>query len=91
MRDAYLVAHIYIFFVLTLWDYLTQAVYALPHFMLGIYSMTVSQSSKEKQVLPDPRYKRLHHINNLRKRRLGTIMHQSHSSSNLPALFLMSI
>ena len=50
------------FFVLTLWDYLTQrashnTVYALHRFMLCIYCM--SRSCKGKRVLPDPWHKRL--------------------------------
>ena len=74
-----------------------NTVYTLHRFMLGIYSMTLSQSCKGKRVLPNPRHKRLWHINNLCKRKLGTIMlrvqsryflwppHQSRSSSNLQA------
>ena len=72
-------------------------VYTLHRFMLGIYCMTVSRSCKGKRVLPNPRHKRLWHINNLWKRKLGTIMfhvqsryflwplHQSRSSSNVQA------
>ena len=51
-----------------------NTVYTLHRFMLGIYCMTVSQSCKGKRVLPNPRHKRLRHINNLCKRKLGTIM-----------------
>ena len=111
--DAYLVAHQFTFFCsnfVVLFDAGGQShntVYPLPRFMLGIYCMTVSRSCKGKRVLPNPRHKRLQHINNLCKRRLGTIMlrlqsdlqsryflwpmHQSCSSSNLQALFLTSI
>ena len=81
MGDAYLVAHIYIFFGLTLWDYLTQGGSHTKRFTLFIVlclvstvSMTVSRSCKGKRVFPNPRHKRLRHMNNLRKRRLGTIM-----------------
>ena len=48
-----------------------NTVYALHRFMIGIYCMTVSRSCKGKRVLPNPWHKRLRHINNLRKRRLG--------------------
>ena len=52
-----------------------NTVYTLHRFMLGIYCMTVSQSCiKGKRVLPNPWHKRLRHINNLCKRKLGTIM-----------------
>ena len=81
MGDAYLVAHIYILFVLTLWDYLTQGASHTKQFTLFIVlclvstvSMTVGGSCKGKRVLPSPRHKRSWHINNLHKRRLGTIM-----------------
>ena len=47
--------------------------------MLGIYCMTVSRSCKGKRVWPNPWHKRLRHINNLRKRRLSTIMLRSRS------------
>ena len=56
-----------------------NTIYALHRFMLGIYCMTVSRSCKGKRVLPNPWHKRLRHINNLRKRRLSTIMLRSRS------------
>ena len=69
------------FFGLTLWDYLTQGASHTKRFTLFIVlclvstvSMTVSWSYKGKRVFPNPRHKRLRHMNNLRKRRLGTIM-----------------
>ena len=65
-----------------------NAVYALHHFMLGIYCMTVGRSCKGKRVLPNPWHKRLRHINNLRKRRLGTIMLRSQSDSQCSGCFL---
>ena len=70
------------FFVLTLWDYFTQGAshtrtkrFTLLIVLCLVYtvSMTVSGSCKGKRVLPNPRHKRLRHMNNLRKRRLGTI------------------
>ena len=43
--------------------------------LVSTVSMTVSGSCKGKRVLPNPRHKRLRHMNtDLRKRRLGTIM-----------------
>ena len=54
-----------------------NTVYALHRFMRGIYCMTVSRSCKSKRILPNPWHKGLRHINNLRKRRLGTIMLRS--------------
>ena len=51
-----------------------NTVYTLHRFMFGIYCMTVSQSCKGKRVLPNPWQKRLQHINNLCKRKVGTIM-----------------
>ena len=82
MGDAYLVAHIYIFLVLTLWDDLMQGASHTKRFTLFIVlclvstvSMTLRGSCKGKRVLPNPRRKRLRHMNtDLRKRRLGTIM-----------------
>ena len=77
----------------------SQNTVTLHRFMLGIYCLTVSRSCTGKRVLPNPRHKRLRHINNLCKRKLGTIMfpvqsryflwplHQSRYSSNLQALF----
>ena len=72
------------FFVLTLWDYFTQGAshtrtkrFTLLIVLCLVYtvSMTVSGSCKGKRVLPNPRHKRLRHMNtDLRKRRLGTIM-----------------
>ena len=69
------------FFGLTLWDYLSQGASHTKRFTLFIVlclvstvSMTVSWASKGKRVFPNPRHKRLRHMNNLRKRRLGTIM-----------------
>ena len=56
-----------------------NTVYTLHRFMLGIYCMTVSRSCKGKRVLPNPWHKRLRHIDNLRQRRLGTIMLRSQS------------
>ena len=56
-----------------------NTIYALHRFMLGIYCMTVNRSCKGKRVLPNPWHKRLRHINNLRKRRLSTIMLRSQS------------
>ena len=56
-----------------------NTIYALHRFMLGIYCMTVSRSCKGKRVWPNPWHKRLRHINNLRKRRLSTIMLRSRS------------
>ena len=56
-----------------------NTVYALHRFMLGIYCMTVGRSCKGKRVLPNRWHKRLRHINNLRKRRLRTIMLVSQS------------
>ena len=50
-----------------------NTVYTLHRFMLGIYCMTVSQSCKGKRVLPNPWQKRLQHINNLCKRKVGII------------------
>ena len=104
MGEAYLVAHIYIFLVLTLWDYLMQGASHTKRFTLFIVlclvstvSMTVSGPCKGKREMPNPRHKRLQHMNtDLLKRRLGTIMslsplHQSRSSSNLQTIFLMSI
>ena len=93
MRVSYLVAHIYIFFsnFVGLFDAEGQShntVYALHRFMLGIYCMTVSRSCKGKRVLPNPWHKRLRHINNLRKRRLGTIMLRSQSDSQSRGCFL---
>ena len=78
-KSLYFVAHIYTFLfqLCGLFDAGSQSqntVYTLHCFMLGIYCMTVSRSSKGKRVLTNPRNKRLRHINNLRKRRLGTIM-----------------
>ena len=58
-----------------------NTVYALHLFMLGIYCMTASRSCKGKRVLPNPWHKRLRHINNLGKRRLGTIMLRTQSDS----------
>ena len=82
MGEAYLVAHIYIFSVLTLWDYLMQGASHTKRFTLFIVlclvstvSMTVSGSCKGKREMPNPRHKKLRHTNtDLRKRRLGTIM-----------------
>ena len=82
MGEAYLVAHIYIFLVLTLWDYLMQGVSHTKRFTLFIvlclvstFSMTVSGSCKGKREMPNPRHKRLQRMNtDLRRRRLGTIM-----------------
>ena len=54
-----------------------NTVYALHRFMLGIYCMTLSRSCKGKRVLPNPWHKGLRHINNLRKRKLGTILPRS--------------
>ena len=65
-----------------------NTVYALHHFMLGIYCMTVGRSCKGKRVLPNPWHKRLRHINNLRKRRLGTITLRSQSDSQSRGCFL---
>ena len=65
-----------------------NTVYALHRFMIGIYCMTVSRSCKGKRVLPNPWHKRLRHINNLRKRRLGTIMLRSQSDSQSRGCFL---
>ena len=56
-----------------------NTVYALHRFMLGIYCMTVSRSCKGKRVWPNPWHNRLRQINNLRKRRLSTIMLRSRS------------
>ena len=66
-----------------------NTVYALHHFMLGIYCMTVGRSCKGKRVLPNPWNKRLRHINNLRKRRLSTIMLLS--QSDLQSRYLLCI
>ena len=66
-----------------------NTVYALHHFMLGIYCMTVGRSCKGKRVLPNPCHKRLGHINNLRKRRLSTIMLLS--QSDLQSRYLLCI
>ena len=66
-----------------------NTVYALHRFMLGIYCMTVSRSCKGKRVLPNPWHKRLRHINNLRKRRLSTIMLLS--QSDLQSRYLLCI
>ena len=68
---------------------LHNAVYALHHFMLGIYCMTAGRSCKGKRVLPNPWQKRLRHINNLRKRRLSTIMLLS--QSDLQSRYLLCI
>ena len=56
-----------------------NTVYALHRFMLCIYCINVRRSRKGKRVLPNPWHKRLRHINNLRKRRLSTIMLRSRS------------
>ena len=69
------------FFVLTLWDYLTQRASHTILFTLFIVSCLVSTvwlwadkgTAEGKRVLPNPWHKRLWHRNNLRKRRLGTI------------------
>ena len=82
MGEAYLVTHIYIFLVLTLWDYLMQGASHTKRFTLFIVlclvstvSMTVSGPCKGKREMPNPRHKRLQHMNtDLLKRRLGTIM-----------------
>ena len=66
-----------------------NSVYALHRFMLGIYCMTVGRSCKGKRVLPNPWHKRLGHINNLRKRRLSTIMLLS--QSDLQSRYLLCI
>ena len=66
-----------------------NAVYALHHFMLGIYCMTAGRSCKGKRVLPNPWHKRLRRINNLRKRRLSTIMLLS--QSDLQSRYLLCI
>ena len=76
MGDAYLVAHQFTFFCsnfVGLFDAGGQA-HNTVYFMLGIYCMTVNWSCKGKRVLPNSRQKRLQHIHNLCKRRLGTIM-----------------
>ena len=73
---ADLVAHQFTFFcsnfvgLFNAWGQSHNTVY----FMLGIYFMTVNRSCKGKRVLPNSGQKRLQHIHNLCKRRLGTIM-----------------
>ena len=80
------------FVVLTLWDYLTQRASHTILFTLFIVSCLVSTvwlwADKGKRVLPNPWHKRLRHINNLRKRRLGTIMLRSQSDSQSRGCFL---
>ena len=66
-----------------------NTVYALHRFMLGIYCINVRRSRKGKRVLPNPWHKRLRHINNLRKRRLSTIMLLS--QSDLQSRYLLCI
>ena len=81
-------SHIFTFFVLTLWDYLTQRASHTILFTLFIVSCLVStvwlwadKGTEGKRVLPNFWHKRLRHINNLRKRRLCTILLRSQSDS----------
>ena len=76
------------FFVLTLWDYLTERASHTILFTLFIVSCLVStvwlwadKGTEGKRVLPNFWHKRLRHINNLRKRRLCTILLRSQSDS----------
>ena len=67
-----------------------NTVYALHSFMFGILLVSTVWlwADKGKRVLPNLWHKRLRHINNLRKRRLGTIMLRSQSDSQCRGCFL---
>ena len=90
-------SHIFTFFVLTLWDYLTQRASHTILFTLFIVSCLVStvwlwadKGTEGKRVLPNFWHKRLRHINNLRKRRLCTILLRSQSDSQSRYLLCIS-